>query len=251
MKIEAIIQVRVGSTRLPRKVLMKINDSTLLEFQIEQLRHSKLLNNIVIATTENKEDDVIYEMAKSLGVNSFRGNETDVLDRYYCCAKYFSIKHIVRINGDAPFIDPTIVDAVITFYKNGNFDYVSNFFKKTFPAGTEVEVFSFNTLKTTWKNAKKPSEREHVTPYIYNNPTKFRIGSVENNENVSNLHWTVDRKEDLDFVRHVYRHINKKPIFLSDIMRVLKEHPSLLDINKNTNSLEGYLKSLENDKKQS
>jgi spore coat polysaccharide biosynthesis protein SpsF len=251
VKIYAIVQVRVGSTRLPRKVLLKLNESTLLEFQIEQLRHSKLLDDIVIATTENKDDDIIHEMSKSLGVNSFRGSEEDVLDRYYNCAKHFSMKHIVRINGDAPFIDPQVVDKVIDFYKNGNFDYVSNFFKKTYPAGTEVEVFSFDTLKTTWENAKKSSEREHVTPYIYNNPTKFRIGNVENNENVSNLHWTVDRKEDLDFVREIYHHINKQPILLSDILKILKDKPSLLEINKNTNSLEGYQKSLENDKKQS
>lgn len=218
---------------------------------MNQLRYSKLLDNIVVATTTNKNDDIIEELAKTLGVNSFRGNEDDVLDRYYFCAKHFSMEHVVRINGDAPFIDPQIVDKVVAFYKNNCFDYVSNFFKKTFPAGTEVEVFSFETLKKTWKNAKKLSEREHVTPYIYTNPQKFRIGSVENTENISNLHWTVDRKEDLDFVREIYKNINKTPILLSDILNVLKNKPELLEINKNTNSLEGYKKSLENDKKQS
>lgn len=218
---------------------------------MNQLRYSKLLDSIIVATTINKNDDVLEELTKSLGVNLFRGNEEDVLDRYYNCAKHYSMEHIVRINGDAPFIDPQIIDKVVLFYKNNKFDYVSNFFKKTFPAGTEVEVFSFETLKKTWENAKKPSEREHVTPYIYTNPTKFRIGNVENIENVSNLHWTVDRKEDLDFVREIYKNINKTPILLSDILHVLKNKPEILEINKNTNSLEGYQKSLENDKKQS
>lgn len=250
MKVEAIIQSRVGSTRLPKKVLRKLNGTTLLEFQIEQIHHSKLLDNIILATTEKTEDDIIVDMAQSLGVKSFRGNELDVLDRYYKCAKHFSINHIARINGDAPLIDPQIVDKVINLYKNGTFDYVNNFFKKSFPAGTETEVFSFNTLETTWKNAKKLSEREHVTPYIYNNATMFNIGYLENKENISHLHWTVDRQEDLEFVRQIIHDIKKRPIVISDILNILKEKPLLLEINKNTNSLEGYLKSLENDKKQ-
>lgn len=239
----------MGSSRLPGKVLMKLNDISVLQCLINQLDYSKLLNRKIIATSTNEEDDVIFESVKAIGVDSFRGNNLDVLDRYYQCAKYFSAQHVVRITADCPLIDPQIVDKTIEFYKKNNFDYVNNFHKKTFPSGTEVEVFSFSTLERVWKNAKKPSEREHVTSYIYTNPEQFSIGFTEYHEDLSNLHWTVDRIEDLNFVRTLYSKIHKKPILLEDILNVIKDEPLILEINKNTNPKEGYLKSLQNDNK--
>lgn len=237
----------MGSSRLPGKVLMKLNGVSVLQCLINQLRHSRSLNRKIIATSTNKEDDAIFESAKDIGMDSFRGNNQDVLDRYYQCAKHFSVQHVVRITADCPFIDPQIVDKTIEFYKKNNFDYVNNFHKKTFPSGTEVEVFSFSTLEKVWKNAKKPSEREHVTSYIYTNPEQFSIGFIEYHEDLSNLHWTVDRIEDLNFVRTLYSKIHKQPILLQDILNVIKEEPLILEINKNTNPKEGYLKSLQND----
>lgn len=244
MNFTAIIQARTGSNRLPNKVLMKINGITLIEFLLDQLSHSKLLNNKIIATTTEKTDDRLVMIAKSLGINYFRGSQLDVLDRYYKCAKSFSINHIVRISGDAPLIDPQIVDMTIQLYQKSNFDYVNNFNKHRFPIGTEVEVFSFSTLEKAWRNANKPSEREHVTPYIYNNLDKFSIGHLENTSDLSKLHWTVDRIEDLEFVKTIYQNINKRPILLDDILKLLDEQPSLLDINKNIDPQEGYKKSL-------
>ena len=247
--IDVIIQARMGSSRLPGKVLMKLNGVSVLQCLINQLDYSKSLNRKIIATSTNEEDNVIFESAKTIGVDSFRGNDLDVLDRYYQCAKYFSVQHVVRITADCPLIDPQIVDKTIEFYKNNNFDYVNNFYKKTFPSGTEVEVFSFSTLEKVWKNAKKPSEREHVTSYIYTNPEQFSIGFIEYHEDLSNLHWTVDRTEDLNFVRALYSKIHKQPILLEDILNVIKDEPLILEINKNTNPKEGYLKSLQNDNK--
>lgn len=249
MKIAAIIQARTGSTRLPKKVFMKLNGVSLLQSLINQLSYSKKLENKIIATTDKIEDDIIEEFARSQGIYVFRGNEIDVLDRYYQCAKYFAVRHIIRISGDAPLIDPEIIDDVINFYEKNNFDYVNNFYKRTFPIGTEVEVFNFETLEKTWKKAKKPSEREHVTSYIYNNQEKFSVGYIEYKENLSNLHYTVDRKEDLDFVRAIYKRIQKKPILLRDILAVIEEDPSILELNKNTVPDEGYVKSLQEDER--
>lgn len=237
----------MGSTRLPGKILMKINGITLLECQLQQLAHSLMLNDIVLATTTNLEDNVITDFANFISVKTFRGNSLDVLDRYYQCSRHFSLEHIVRITSDCPLIDPTVVDKTIELYKTGKFDYVNNFNGKAYPSGTDVEVFSFNTLKKTWENAKKSSDREHVTKYIYNNPKLFSIGYIESNMNLPELHYSVDRIEDLQLVRQLYKNISKRPILLSDIVKAIKNDPVLLQINKNTSPKEGYLKSLKND----
>ncbi len=249
MKPVAIIQVRMSSTRLPGKVLKKLNGITVLESLLNQLNYSKLLNDKIIATTSNSEDDVIFNFCKSKEIKCYRGSQDDVLDRYYNCAKKFSINTIIRITSDCPLMDPHVVDAVINFYNDGKYDYVNNFYKKSYPSGTEVEVFSFATLEKTWKNASKPSEREHVTSYIYNNPDKFTIGCLKYKNNISHFHWTVDRKEDLELVRVLFSKISKKPILLEDILEVLKTDPSIIEINKMTDPDEGYLKSIENEKK--
>lgn len=245
MQVSAIIQARMGSTRLPGKIMKKLNGISLLECQLNQLQNSKLLDKIIIATTTNPEDNIIEEFGHSKNIQCFRGSSLDVLDRYFQCAKKFNLKHIARITSDCPLIDPTIVDQTIEIYNNETYDYVNNFYKRSFPSGTEVEIISFNTLEKTWKEAKKPSEREHVTPYIYNNPMKFKIGSLEYETNISNLHWAVDRIEDFKLVKTLYQKINKKPILLADILNLIKKEPSLLEINKYTNPHEGYFKSLE------
>jgi len=248
MKIDAIIQARMDSTRLPGKVLMKLGRITVLKCLFDQLNHSTTLNCKFLATTINKTDDKIANFANFNNIELFRGNSSDVLDRYYQCAKQFKIKHIVRITSDCPLIDPVIIDETIQKYKTGKFDYVNNFYKKRYPYGSEVEVFSFDTLEKTWKEATKPSEREHVTPYIYTNPAKFSIGYIEPDQDYSHLHWAIDRIEDLKFVKILYERIQKKPIHISDILKVIKKDPSILTINQMYNPAEGYQKSLEKDK---
>ena len=181
--ITAIIQARLSSTRLPKKILYKIDDKNILQHLFSQLSYSTQIENKIIATTNEKIDNKIEEIAESLNIPCFRGNSLNVLDRYYNCAKLFNLDTIVRISGDAPLIDPAIVDRTIEYYKKNDFDYVSNFFKRTFPIGTEIEIFSFKTLETCWKNAQKSYEKEHVTPFIYEHPELFNIGLIEHHKN--------------------------------------------------------------------
>jgi len=249
MKIDAIIQARMDSTRLPGKVLMKLNGITVLKCVFDQLNHSTTLNRKILATTINKTDDEIAKFANFNNIELFRGNSSDVLDRYYQCAKKFNIKHIVRITSDCPLIDSEVIDKTLELYKTGKFDYVNNFSKKRFPYGSEVEVFSFDVLETTWKNANYLSEREHVTPYIYNNPDKFSIGYIEPIEDYSNLHWAIDRIEDLKLIQTLYSRIKNRPFHILDILKVIKEDPSVLTINQNFIPDEGYKQSLDRDKK--
>ena len=245
--ITAIIQARLNSSRLKKKVLLKIEDKSILEHLFSQLSHSIRIDKKIIATTTERIDDEIETFAKSNNISFFRGESLNVLDRYYQCAKLFDQKTIVRISSDAPLIDPGIVDKTIEYYEKNDFDYVSNFFNRTYPVGTEVEIFSFKTLEKCWMNAKKSSEQEHVTPFIYNHPELFKIGFIEYPKNISNLHWTVDRIEDFRFVESIFKKIKKRPILMSDILDLLANEPELLEINQNNDPLEGLKKSLMND----
>tara|TARA_Y100001949_G_C15965180_1_gene321200 strand:- start:503 stop:1234 length:732 start_codon:yes stop_codon:yes gene_type:complete len=237
--ITAIIQARLNSSRLNKKILLKIENKNLLEHLFSQLSYSTHIDKKIIATTINKIDDEIENFAKLQNITFFRGNPLDVLDRYYRCAKFFNLETIVRISGDAPLIDPSIVDKTIEYYKKNNFDYVSNFFNRSYPIGTEIEIFSFKTLEKCWMNAKKSSEKEHVTPFIYNNPELFKIGHIEYKKNISHLHWTVDQIEDFKFVELIFKKIKKRPILMDDILELLENEPELLEINKNIDPFEG------------
>tara|TARA_B110000014_G_scaffold254019_1_gene234119 strand:- start:1025 stop:1720 length:696 start_codon:yes stop_codon:yes gene_type:complete len=228
MKIDCIIQARMGSSRLPGKVMMKIDKiNTIMFYVVNQLKNSKKINRIIIATTNLEEDDIIANYAKTMKVDLFRGDALDVLDRYYQCAKNFSSAIIVRITADNPLIDPNIVDDVVEQFMKNSFDYVSNAKPRTFPYGTEVEVFSFQALEKAWNNAKKPSEREHVTPYFHNNKNQFKIFSVKLSEDLSYLRWTVDRKNDLKFVRKIVSEIKKRPILMTDIIKLISKNPDI------------------------
>ena len=237
--ITAIIQARLNSNRLNKKILLKIENKNLLEHLFSQLSHSTQIDKKIIATTINKIDDEIENFAKLQNITFFRGNPLNVLDRYYRCAKFFNLETIVRISGDAPLIDPSIVDKTIEYYKKNNFDYVSNFFNRSYPIGTEIEIFSFKTLEKCWMNAKKSSEKEHVTPFIYNHPELFKIGHIEYKKNISHLHWTVDQIEDFKFVELIFKKIKKRPILMDDILELLENEPELLEINKNIDPFEG------------
>ena len=247
-KIGFILQARVGSTRFHKKVMELINSEPLIFHVINQARHSKYAKNIVIATTQNKEDDVIEEYLKGKSNHIFRGNEKDCLDRYFQCAKLHSFKIIVRITCDNPLIDPTLIDEAIDIFINNKYDYVTNCKPRTYPQGTEVEIFSFTALENAWKYSKKHSEREHVTPYFYNNPEKFKIFNIKNDSNLSNLRWTVDRVEDLDFVKTIYAKLKKSPILMNDILKLLIDEPNLVKINEKHMIDEGYLQSITNEK---
>jgi len=248
MSIDCIIQARMGSTRLPGKVMMNIDKNIVLSYVIDQLGNSKKLDKIIIATTNLKEDDIIVNFLNKKKIKVFRGDSKNVLDRYYQCAKKFSCKNIVRITADNPLIDPIIVDEVIDKFFSNSYDYVSNTHPRTFPYGTEVEVFSFQSLEKVWKNANKPSEKEHVTPYFYNNKNKFKISNVKYSEDISHLHWTVDRENDLKLVKKIVLNIKKRPILMNDIIQLISKNPEWINLNKDYVPDEAYTKSLKEDK---
>jgi spore coat polysaccharide biosynthesis protein SpsF len=243
-----IIQARTGSTRLPKKVIQKIdNEDTVLDYVINQVKCSKKVEKIIIATTDLIEDNIISQYANLQKVECFRGSSEDVLDRFYQCAKKYSVESIVRITADNPLIDPNIIDIIISQYENKKFDFITNTLDRTFPYGTEVEVFSFESLEKAWKNAKKPSEREHVTPFIRNPENKFILSNIEHQEDISHLRYTIDRMDDLKLVKEIVKNILTRPILLQDVIKLHKNKPEIFEINKNIKH-DGYFLSLEKDK---
>ena len=232
--IGCIIQARMNSTRLPGKVLMNIDGKfPALFYTVEQLKNSKLLEKIIIATSSNQEDNDIEKFCRKYNIKCFRGSLENVLDRYYQCAKEFGITTIVRIPADKPLIDPEIVDEVIQKFKENSFDCVTNFQPSTIPSGTEVEIFSFSALETAWKNTSSVFDKEHVTPYIYKNKEQFKIFNVVNKEDLSNFRWALDYKEDLELIRKIVMKIEKRPILTRDIINLLNKEKELIKINQN------------------
>ena len=246
--IGCIIQARMCSTRLKGKVLHKINsEETILSFLLKQITNCKSLKTVVVATTELDEDDVIVDFLKSYDVEIFRGNSENVLDRFYHCAKKFKFSTIVRLTADKPLIDPQIVNDSIQKYSNSDCDYLTNSIDRTFPNGTEVEIFSFNALEIAWKFAKKKSEREHVTPYFYNNPNKFKIHHFKQKQDQSKFRYSIDRKEDYLLVLKILSKINTRPIKTSDIIELLTNYPEIKKLNSHIIPNEGYVKSISED----
>jgi spore coat polysaccharide biosynthesis protein SpsF len=247
--IGCIIQARMGSSRLPGKTLMKLDEKmSTLNFVINQISFSTLIDKIIIATTNLKEDDVIETECKELQIECYRGHPADVLDRYYNCAKKFHIDTIVRITADCPLIDPQITDNLIMEFNTKNFDYITNTLDRTFPHGMDVEIFSYEVLEKTWKDAKLPSEREHVTPFIQKNKKNMKLHNIKNPKNLSHIRITLDYKEDLEIITKIISRINKRPILIQDILDIISGQPDLLKINQHITQNEGMLKSLNKDK---
>jgi spore coat polysaccharide biosynthesis protein SpsF (cytidylyltransferase family) len=224
------------------------SENIVFDYLINQLKHSKLIEKIILATTTNKEDDLIVEFAKKNQIEFFRGNESDVLDRYYQCAKNFSSKNILRITSDNPLVDPTIIDDLIINYQKISCDYASNNLVRTYPLGLDAEIFSFHTLEKTWKNAILPSDREHVSPYMKKNSNIFKQFNLRNKIKVPLLRLTIDRKEDLELFRIVIFKIPERPILMDNILELYNNEPKLFEINSHIDSLEGFNKSTKYDK---
>jgi len=235
LKTVIIVQARMGSSRLPGKILEEVAGQPLLIFQYERLSRSLKADLIVVATTTNPLDDKVESLCNQFGIQCFRGPEQDVLLRYRNAAEAFEADVIVRINADCPLIDPVEVDRVIEawFERQPDLDYASNILEETFPMGMHTEVFSRTALNHAESNACNLEEREHVTPYIYRNPNLFQLYSIANLENLSHYRWTVDYQEDLEFVRKVVEALesNKKIFNMMDVVNLLKEHPELMNIN--------------------
>jgi len=233
MKIVAVIQARMGSTRLPGKALKDIHGRSMLARVVRRAGRSALIDKLVVATTEKKADDAIVSECDSLGISCFRGSEDDVLDRYYQAARAFSADSIVRITSDCPLIDPEIIDRVVQAFLDNGPDYASNTIESTYPRGLDVEAFTFDALKKAWCDASADFQHVHVTPYVYQHPEQFKILSVSGGENWSNYRWTVDTREDLKLVRAVYEMIDRDDYFSwRDVLELFRKEPNLAELNR-------------------
>ena len=233
MKSVIIVQARMGSSRLPGKVLLQAAGKSLLEIQISRLQNVRLAEEICIATTRDKHDDVIERFCREKNVPCYRGPEEDVLSRYYEAALFMNAGEVTRITADCPLIDYEIVDRVIQARRDGGADYASNTLKRTFPRGLDAENFSFSSLETAWKEAKTPWEREHVTPFLYSRPERFSLKSIENDRDESAFRWTVDTPEDFRLVSLILQAFSERLPYFSrqDVLRLLTEHPVWSAIN--------------------
>jgi len=250
VKTILITQARLGSTRLPGKILKKINDESLLEIHLKRLNKCNNVSKIIVATTDKPEDKVIYDYAIDRGFNSFRGSESDVLDRFYQAVRNEKPNWIVRVTSDCPLIDPFLVDKLIKFAHNNNRDYCSNTLIENYPDGQDIEVFKFTALELAWKNANLPSNREHVTPYIRNNSdfkgaSLFTALNYSCDSNYSMIRMTVDESRDFDLIKVLINNLGTDKTWLEYTNHIIKN-----DLNKINNSIirnEGFLKSIKND----
>lgn len=234
-KIVVISQARLGSTRLPAKVLKTVCGKTLLEHQYERLQRSRFAHQIVIATTTLSQDDPIVDLCNQRQIPVWRGPSDDVLTRYHGAATRYQADIVVRVTSDCPLIDPEIVDEVIGRYLelDGAADYVSNTLVRSFPRGMDTEVFSFTALDAAAQEAVRQEEREHVTPFIYWRPERFRVEQVRSAEDLSCHRWTVDTPEDFELIRRILEALYpQKPCFtLRDVLDLLADHPDWSELN--------------------
>jgi spore coat polysaccharide biosynthesis protein SpsF len=232
-KVVAIIQARMGSTRLPGKVLVDVRGQPMLSYVVGRVRAAKTLDEVVVATTTKPADDVIVAFCRERGVEYFRGSEEDVLDRYYQAAREHAADAVVRITSDCPLIDPQIVDKTVRAFLAGvTPDYASNTLVRTYPRGLDTEVMTFAALEVAWREARQPYQRTHVTPYIYENPGRFRILTVTGDRDYSAYRWTVDTPEDLELVRAVYDRLQGDGFLMNDVLRLMEREPELAEINR-------------------
>lgn len=235
MRNAVIMQARIGSTRLSGKVMKELCGKTVLAHDIERIRIAEKVDEIIVATTIDINDDIIAKEALKCGAKVFRGSEEDVLSRYYYAAKENNIDVIIRITSDCPLIDPNILDELIKFFNEHSYDHVSNqspvLEERTYPRGLDIEIFTFDKLEQAFNNAKEHYQREHVTPYIYESSTN--IYRYKNIVNYSKYRWTLDTIEDWNLISKVYEYLykGKHDFFMDDIIELMKKHPELEKIN--------------------
>ena len=239
LKVITAVQARLGSSRFPGKIMQPLAGEPLLVRLIERIKSAKYCGTVIVATTYNDIDDPVAELCKANKILCYRGHPTDLLDRHLNVGKLFNADAVVKIPSDCPLIDHAVIDKVIKFYLDNylSFDYVSNLHPATYPDGNDVEIFSMESLEKAWEEAEKDLEREHTTPYFWENPDKFKIGNViwETGLDYSMSHrWTIDYKEDYLLIKNVYDELyNKNHVFsLEDILILLKEKPGISKINE-------------------
>lgn len=221
------------STRLPGKVLKDLAGATVLERVVSRLRRCRLVNEVVVATSAEPADDVIVNECQRLGTHAFRGSEQDVLDRYYRAAQRMQAEAVVRITSDCPLIDPGVSDKTVQAFLSERPDYASNALERTYPRGLDTEVMTFAALECAWTEARQAYQREHVTPFLYQHPERFKILSVTGDHDYSQHRWTLDTPEDLEFLRVVYaRGVNRQDLTWQDVLNIVEGEPELAEINR-------------------
>jgi spore coat polysaccharide biosynthesis protein SpsF len=230
--ILAILQARMSSTRLPGKVMLPILGVPALQQQIRRIQNSMLIDKLIVATSDDESDTVIADLCQKIDVACFRGPLDDVLDRFYQAAKTYEPLHIVRLTGDCPLCDSGIIDEVIQYHLDGDFDFTSNALPPTFPDGLDVEVIRYNLLEDAASNATTNRQREHVTPYI-REQADTHVGNYTNSKDLSSLRWTLDYQDDYEFIIKVYEHLYKlNPEFnYTDIIKLIENNPEIQKIN--------------------
>jgi spore coat polysaccharide biosynthesis protein SpsF len=247
MKIVAIIQARMSSSRLPGKVLMALAGKPVLAHVVERLNTCRRLDEVMVATSTDASDDLIALWCAQSGVTCFRGDLLDVLDRYVQAARSCKADVVVRITADCPAIDPDIVDEVVGSFVEGGYEFYG--LKGEFPDGLDCTVFASSALERAWREAHLASEREHVGPYIEKNPHLFKSGGLEKFHGLQHLRWTLDEPRDYAFLNEIFSRLYQadQPFSTADVLALLQREPALSSINADIVRNEGYLKSLKHD----
>jgi spore coat polysaccharide biosynthesis protein SpsF len=248
MSVVAIIQARMGSTRLPDKVLAEISGRPMLAHVTNRVKRACTVGDVVVATSTAAQDDRIELFCRREQIACFRGKEADVLDRYYRAACAFGAAIVVRVTADCPLHDPRVIDAVVSRFDVATMDYMSNTIDRTYPDGLDTEVFSFAALERAWRDAQWTSEREHVTSYMWKHPELFRIQQIRQDRDLSALRWTVDEPQDLAFVREVYRRLPSADFGMDEVVALLADDAVLRAVNADIAMNEGYETSLKQDR---
>ncbi|MGD0005811.1 MAG: glycosyltransferase family protein [Anaerolineaceae bacterium] len=232
----AIIQGRMASSRLPGKILLDIAGKPMLAHVVERARRAKTVDQVVVATTTQLEDDAVEAYCRKHGIAVFRGSLNDVLDRFYQAALAFRADVIVRLTADCPLVDPQLLDQVVEEFLRAGVDFCCNRLppplKRTYPIGLDVEVCTFQALERAWKEAKEPHEREHVMPYLYDCPGRFKILRVDYEKDYGEMRWTVDTPQDLELVCQIFARLGENHAFTwLDVLELFEREPQLALIN--------------------
>ncbi|NOT09135.1 MAG: glycosyltransferase family protein [Gemmatimonadales bacterium] len=244
--VVTVLQARVGSTRLPGKVLLELGEATVLEYQIARIRMARLYGQLVVATTTDPADEAIVAVCEAARVDYVRGHPTDLLQRHYRVAQAFGASHVVKIPSDCPLIDPAVIDLVIGSYLDAapRRDYVGNLHPESFPDGNDVEIMSVDALEIAWREALAPHEREHTTPFLWDQPGRFRLGNVsrEGVDLSRAYRYVLDYAEDHDVIRaiHAALHLRNPRFGVDDIVEFLEAHPDIARRNARYRGVSWY-----------
>lgn len=244
-RVVAVLQARASSSRLPGKVLLPLAGAPMIARQIERIQRARGIDRLVLATSDRMEDDSVAAVADATGIDCHRGSLDNVLDRFHAAAALHHPEWVVRLTGDCPLADWDVIDRCVRFAIEGDFDYASNTLVPTWPDGLDVEVCKFTALGAAWREARTAVEIEHVMPFITGRPERFRLGSLENDVDLSAMRWTVDEQRDYLLIRLIYDTLypRNQSFSTEDILDFLVARPELVGLNAGIARNEGLLKT--------